>query len=69
MAAQRPPRKHRLAMAYEYSPRVLETWNELPRSTALWDQVKHLETQVAYFKNRAESAEQRMFEHHCEGDQ
>ena len=53
-------------MAYEHSPRVLETWNELPRSTALWDQVKHLETQVAYFKNRTLSAERRMLEHECE---
>ncbi len=58
-----------LMTGYQYSPTTLSNWAELPQSTFLWDQCKHLETQVAYWKARAESAERRMLEHHCEGEQ
>lgn len=54
---------------YEYDPKAVQQWDELPQNTLLWDMNKHLETQITYWKNRALSAERRMLEHHCEREQ
>ncbi|MGP5049113.1 hypothetical protein [Glutamicibacter ardleyensis] len=52
-------------MAYEYSNKQLEPWEEPARSTALLERSQHLERQANYWKQRAESAERRMLEHDC----
>lgn len=51
---------------YEFSPKQLKAWPEVPRSTYLWDSLNHERTQTTYWKNRAESAERRMQEHECQ---
>lgn len=53
---------------YEYEPKAVQQWDELPQNTLLWDMNKHLETQITYWKNRALSAERRMLEHECQED-
>lgn len=53
---------------YTYSDQQLREWPDSAQATAYWERSKHLERQANYWKHRAESAERRMLEHHCEGD-
>ncbi|GEM_PF-3809338 len=53
---------------YYYSDRQIQSYDERPQAAHLWERAKHWEQNATYWKHRAESAERRMQEHHCEGD-
>lgn len=53
---------------YHYSDRQIQTCTEHAQAAVLRERVQHLERNANYWKARAESAERRMLEHHCEGD-
>lgn len=53
-------------MAYSYTDRQLLTWNEAPRSAALWERARHLEARANYWKHRCEALEQRVQNHDCQ---
>jgi len=53
---------------YYYSDRQIQSYDELPQAALLWERAKHWEHNANSWKHRAESAERRMQEHHCEGD-
>lgn len=51
---------------YRFSDRQLRAWPPAAAAAALWERARHAEQQSAYWKHRAESAEQRMTEHDCQ---
>lgn len=54
--------------SYYYSDRQIQDYTEHAKAAVLWERAKHWEHNANYWKHRAESAERRMQEHHCEGD-
>lgn len=53
---------------YNYSDRQLREWPDASQAAHYWEKANNAEQNADYWKHRAESAEQRMLEHHCEGD-
>lgn len=51
---------------YQFSDRQLRDWPPAAAAAALWEQARHAEQRVTYWKHRAESAERRMTEHDCQ---
>jgi hypothetical protein len=54
---------------YHYSDRQIQTYTEHAQAAVLWERATHWERNANYWKHRAQSAERRMQEHHCEGEQ
>lgn len=51
---------------YYYSDRQIQDYTEHAKAAVLWERAAHWERNANYWKHRAESAERRMLEHHCE---
>lgn len=54
--------------SYVYSDRQLREWTDASQAAHYWEKANNAEQNAAYWKQRALSCEQRMLEHHCEGD-
>lgn len=51
---------------YRFTDKQLRAWPAPAQAAALWERASNAEQRVAYWKHRAESAEQRMQVHDCQ---